>query len=234
MSKLPTYRTMTALEAQRDTSGDLFVINKNKSDVTPYVQRNRLVIQMPDNQSMTVEATFIPQNLAEWTDKEALVSSTHFKKAVMLGLIEIVHPEDARKLLEQPMAKEEARRLFELRTKHVRAVTAGSPTQNTSVDSPTQNPDAFAAHEGDEIHCNPVMLNHLGNAENNKSSMDAVYHTLKTLPDETLHAADWNYIIKWCDERNWSKLSRWGKAGLDRALARTSPDAEDDGSDFEA
>lgn len=229
----PKYRTLTVLESQRDNTGDLFVINKNITDINRHVKRSRLVVNIDENQSIVVEASFIPQNLAEWDNKELMCNSSNFKKTVMLGLLEIVHPEDARKLLNQPLAKEEASRLFALRTKHVRGAAFNGPEQNVSTNAPTNNPNSNLNEEReDERMCNPVMLNHLATAENENSTMEAVYHTLKTLSDDTLTIHDWSYIVKWCDERNWAKLSRWGQRGVERHLAKAQAPV-DDGSNFD-
>jgi len=113
-SKTPRYISLQDLEDTKETS--VYVINTSPKNMRGDVL---FVADKPNGRSsdtVRVMLTWIPQDLTELTPRRQLLNSSEFRRTIAKGLIRLVNPAYARKVLETEDAQVEVARLENLRS----------------------------------------------------------------------------------------------------------------------
>lgn len=235
-------KTISIMESIRDESGELWVLNVNKSKINKHSDLTRVQLAM-EKEKITIEATWIPQNLSEMGTRDAIVNSVQFKAAVNQGLIKIIDTASANAAMtSNAAAKNEYLRLQTARNVVIQHAAANVSAQQ---DFDVANGDRQQARgmkqlqnpytsmndviEADDL--NPVVLATMAQAEH--SSMDQLYHSIKQIDDTTMSAKDYQHIYDVASQYQFAKLSRWAQRQVDRKLKEAGHAGhDDDGSDF--
>lgn len=227
MSKMLNGMTpINVMDAIRDETGDLWVVNTNRSTVNNHVDRCRIALHINDHNRIMIEASFIPQNLSEIGDKDVIAKSNEFKRAVNAGLISIVTPESARRYMERNDARTEYARIQGIRNAVVnQSVTTHSSTPNERADRRGELTNPMAS-QNDVIvsEVNPVVLNIMAHAETTTS--DALHASIKNCGDDRLSAKDYEHVRDVAKEHGMDKLARWAEKAVQRKLAEAPQDDE--------
>ncbi len=208
---------ITIMDAIRSEHDELWVLNVNRMAVNAHSDSSRVSLHIDDNNRLMIEASFIPQNLVEIGDRDVIVNSAPFKRAVNSGLLLIIDPEAANKFMERSDARAEHARIQNIRNEVINASmgieNGGSGKTPAALGDrnrkPIRNPDA----ENDVVianQINPVILNIMVQAKD--MNMDAVHASIKNCGDERLSAADYRYVFEEASKiKNFDKLARWAE-----------------------
>lgn len=206
MSKV-TYTTLTTVQAERDESGHLWVINKDRSNINEHVDRVNLVLNIPEG-TVAIEPSFAPQDLAEVADKAIIVKSRAFKAAVSSGLLDIVSPGDAEKLLALPSYRAETERVRKDKIRRQTQTLQQVASTTGALKNPV-NPGADGNNAESMGSRNPIVVAIM---ETSQPDSDSMYASLKDLADSNkIKEADYDYIVEKCNHMRLVKLGRWAE-----------------------
>jgi hypothetical protein len=109
-TRIKKYTTIEELE--NSTIGPIYVLNETAGET-----EGRIIINIPKtngngNDLLRIAKTFIPIDVSMQVQRMQVLGSSEFRKAVNKGLIKLVSKEYAQLLLDQPDAKEEAKRVI--------------------------------------------------------------------------------------------------------------------------
>jgi translation elongation factor P/translation initiation factor 5A len=235
-------KTISIMDAIRDESGELWVLNVNKSKINRHSDLTRVQLAM-EKEKITIEATWIPQNLSELGTRDAIVNSVQFKAAVNQGLIKIIDTSSANDAMRtNKLAQNEALRLQTGRNVVIQHAAANVSAQQDFEVSQGDRPFARGMKQLDNPNLsqndvieaddlNPVVLAVMAQAEH--STSDQMYHSIKQIDDTTLSAKDYQHVYDVATQYQLAKLQRWAQRAVDRKLKEAGHSGiDDDGSDY--
>lgn len=108
--------SITPQSLLQDRATDVWVVNETHNLGLPNTTERRdlvFVVSLGDNQRQTVSvhASWLPVNLADFAPARDIAKSPHFLKAVTEGALVLLAPEDAVRILAEPRAQAERARL---------------------------------------------------------------------------------------------------------------------------
>lgn len=150
LMKLRGY-TIAELEKNPD-SGPVFVVNR-----TAGVKRGDvfLVIARPNgngSDSVNIPSTWIPVDLTSVIKRSQLLNDNNFRQAVTMGMLQLVHPEDAAALFEQ---SKEARQEFQRIANYL--IKGGMAGQDQAASHAQDVELALPENEDDEVQAKEVQ-----------------------------------------------------------------------------
>lgn len=224
---------ITIMEAIRSDSDELWVLNVNRMAVNAHSDRSRVSLHINDSNRLMIEASFIPQNLVEIGDRDVIVNSSEFKRAVNSGLLKIIDPAAANEFMKSRTAQVEYARIQNIRNEVINASTGAldnnalpQPAALGERKSTRQLNNHPHANENDVIpgnDINPVILNIMANAKETES--DALHASVKNCGDERLKAADYRHVMEEANKAGHAKLGRWAE----RQMVRKQEEATSEG-----
>ena len=143
--------TIAELEKNPD-SGPVFVVNR-----TAGVKRGDvfLVIARPNgngSDSVNIPSTWIPVDLTSVIKRSQLLNDNNFRQAVTMGMLQLVHPEDAAALFEQ---SKEARQEFQRIANYL--IKGGMAGQDQAASHAQDVELALPSDEDDEVQAKPIQ-----------------------------------------------------------------------------
>ena len=176
---------------KQDAHDPIWVVNQLSGP-----NKGPLLLNMMDATNTTinirVDATFVPIDLCEKAEREAILRSQDFRKAVDKGILRIINQEEAEKLLGTDEAEAELGRLRSGR-QHAQAM------QHDNYGDPATNDDQVSESV-------KVILN-IGGGE-------AQIASKLRLLDHQMRDADYMYIAKRAKAENQSALIKFAEDGL--------------------
>jgi len=126
---------MPTLDEILNSDSPVYVINNTKD-------RGRVLISFADPatgrvQSVPIPVTWIPICISDLVPRDLLKASIDFRNFITRGILKLVDPEEAQRILATPEAQEELRRLY------------SSQYAKSGADAPVATPEV--ADEGDEV-----------------------------------------------------------------------------------
>lgn len=251
MSNNLKLKVISIMDAIRDNSGELWVVNVNKSKINKHSDLTRVQLAMKEERIM-VEATWVPQNLAELGTRDLIIQSVQFKAAVNQGLLKIIDPVSAREEIEKnPGAKKEILRLQTDRNavrKYAESNTKAQKSHDVAQDMAESDGDTLTVNgnrrkinnelamqndtlSADEYH--PAVLSIMAQAET-RDPLD-LHAALKRLDESVLTAKDYQHVYDVAVEYGYDKLQRWAEKKIDAKLKEAGRYGQDQeaGPDYE-
>jgi hypothetical protein len=190
-------KTLSFSELSRqDQHEDVWVLN-----ITQGERRGNVFFTVPNptgtrEDQVTVFNTFVPTNLTDQVTRKQLLDSSSFRRAVNHEMLRLIPDSEARRLLDEPGAKEEFSR--------IRQLSVGSATAEAQfgVGKETERAEVVAAGLDDGIS-NPVkQFTDLMDTMDDASALT----TLRNLG--TLKIEEYRHVLKRCKELRYANTGQ--------------------------
>lgn len=143
-------------QAEKADTSSLFVLNKSN----PRGNVNFVVVDSGQQKiSVQVPVTFIPVDLSVFSERSDVLRNPHFRRLIARGYLHIVSSDSAEKFMEDPRARKEHDRVFDVLTDEhemdfqapvEQSVNASPPESGTEVSTFVQNILLRVAQEDEE------------------------------------------------------------------------------------